>query len=90
MPQAEAMLFYVCYIHSKSEGDGFGKKISESEGVLTLVDLAGSEHRIDSMYHTAKLRKEGGQINASLMALKQCVHAKAAGKNASHVYRKVS
>ena len=76
------------YIHSKSRGDGFGRKYLESEGVLTLVDLAGSEHRIDSMYHTAKLRKEGGQINASLMALKQCVHAKAAGKNASHVYRK--
>jgi hypothetical protein len=58
------------------------------EGTLTLVDLAGSEHRIDSMYHTAKLRKEGSQINASLMALKQCVHAKASGKNASHIYRK--
>ena len=76
------------YIHNKPEGDGVGRRNIEREGVLTLVDLAGSEHRIDSMYHTAKLRKEGGQINASLMALKQCVHAKAAGKNASHVYRK--
>ena len=59
-----------------------------SEGCLTLVDLAGSEHRIDSMYHTAKLRKEGAQINASLMALKECVRAKAAGKNVGHIYRK--
>ena len=59
-----------------------------AEGCLTLVDLAGSEHRIDSMYHTAKLRKEGAQINASLMALKQIVHAKAKGKNCSHIYRK--
>lgn len=40
------------------------------EGTLTLVDLAGSEHRIDSMYHGAERRKEGAQINASLMALK--------------------
>ena len=76
------------YIQSGGGGGGGFPGNREEEGVLTLVDLAGSEHRIDSMYHTAKLRKEGGQINASLMALKQCVHAKAAGKNASHIYRK--
>ena len=61
---------------------------SKSEGTLTLVDLAGSEHRIDSMYHSSELRKEGAKINASLMALKSCVHARAAGKDASHEYRK--
>lgn len=59
-----------------------------SEGILTLVDLAGSEHRIDSMYHSADRRKEGANINASLMALKECVRARAAGKNLSHQYRK--
>ena len=59
-----------------------------TEGVLTLVDLAGSEHRIDSMYHNADRRKEGANINASLMALKDCIRARAAGKNASHQYRK--
>lgn len=58
------------------------------EGVLTLVDLAGSEHRIDSMYHGAERRKEGAVINASLMALKDCVRARASGKNFSHQYRK--
>eukprot|EP00939_MAST-03C_sp_MAST-3C-sp1_P001655 g1655.t1 len=47
----------------------------EREGTLTLVDLAGSEHRIDSMYHSAQLRKECAHINASLMALKKCVRA---------------
>ena len=52
------------------------------------VDLAGSEHRIDSMYHGAERRKEGAMINASLMALKECVRARAAGKNFSHHYRK--
>jgi Kinesin motor domain len=58
------------------------------EGVLTLVDLAGSEHRIDSMHHSADRRKEGACINASLMALKECIRARAAGQNASHQYRK--
>ena len=60
------------------------------EGVLTLVDLAGSEHRIDSMYHSAERRKEGAMINSSLMALKQCIHARAAGNEHAHIheYRK--
>lgn len=58
------------------------------EGVLTLVDLAGSEHRIDSMHHTKQRRKEGAQINASLAALKSIVLARAAGKDANHIYRK--
>eukprot|EP01049_Picozoa_sp_SAG25_P009476 SAG25_NODE_943_length_4654_cov_5.645225_3_plen_229_part_00 len=40
----------------------------QEEGCLTLVDLAGSEHKIDSMYHDAQRRKEGAQINSSLMA----------------------
>ena len=57
-------------------------------GVLSLVDLAGSEKNIDSMHHSAQRRKEGAQINASLMALKECVRARASGKNRSHVYRK--
>lgn len=66
---------------------GFG-----SEGVLTLVDLAGSEHRIDSMHHTAQRRKEGAEINASLMALKAVVHARAASSSNNtsdmdHLYR---
>ena len=59
-----------------------------NEGVLTLVDLAGSEQSIDSMYHTAELRKEGAAINSSLMALKDCIRAKASGNTASHIYRK--
>eukprot|EP00854_Cymbomonas_tetramitiformis_P021855 gene21855-26308_t len=48
------------------------------EGVLTLVDLAGSEHRTDSKDHNAQRRKEGAQINSSLMAMKECVRARAA------------
>jgi hypothetical protein len=81
------------YIHedgTDSQGGGYGRvgDGSVSEGVLNLVDLAGSEHRIDSMYHTAARRKEGSQINASLMALKSIVHARAAGQNVDHIYRK--
>mmetsp|Transcript_42132 Transcript_42132/g.112388 ORF Transcript_42132/g.112388 Transcript_42132/m.112388 type:complete len:122 (+) Transcript_42132:112-477(+) len=60
----------------------------EGEGVLTLVDLAGSEHRIDSMHHTAQRRKEGAEINSSLMALKSVVHARANQTDAEHLYRR--
>jgi Kinesin motor domain len=68
--------------------DGRTCSVPAPEGVLTLVDLAGSEHRIDSMHHSADRRKEGACINASLMALKECIRARAAGQNASHQYRK--
>lgn len=47
------------------------------EGVLTLVDLAGSERKEDSMYHDAKARKEGAEINRSLMSLKECLRVRA-------------
>ena len=60
----------------------------EKEGMLVLVDLAGSERSIDSLHHNAQRTKEAAQINASLMALKGCILARAAGKDASHQYRK--
>ena len=47
------------------------------EGRLTLLDCAGSEWSADSDAHSAKRRKEGAEINASLHALKQCVRAQA-------------
>ena len=56
----------VCRVYVEYVGSG-------AEGCLTLVDLAGSEHKIDSMWHGADRRKEGAQINASLMALKDCI-----------------
>lgn len=68
-------------------GDGVGARNVVTEGVLTMVDLAGSEHRIDSMYHSAARRKEGAQINASLMTLKECIRAHG-HNNAGHIYRK--
>jgi kinesin family protein 2/24 len=39
-------------------------------------------------HHGKERRKETGNINASLMALKECIRARAAGKNLSHQYRK--
>lgn len=60
----------------------------DAEGCLTLVDLAGSEQNIDSMYHTAERRREGANINSSLLALKECVRSRAEGQNASFHYRK--
>ena len=48
----------------------------------------GSERSIDSLHHNAQRLKEAAQINASLMSLKGCILARAAGKDASHQYRK--
>lgn len=56
-------------------------------GSLTLVDLAGSENRVDSLRHNAARRREGALINTSLMALKDCVRARATGSDVSHLYR---
>ena len=39
-------------------------------------------------YHGKERRKETGQINASLMALKDCIRQRAAARNLSHQYRK--
>jgi len=56
-------------------------KYQGREGELLLVDLAGSERNKDSMKHSAKLQKEGAEINKSLMALKNCFRAQADGKD---------
>ncbi|KAF0699664.1 Aste57867_9786 [Aphanomyces stellatus] len=46
-----------------------------SGGSLTLLDLAGSERNEDSFHHSAERRRETSEINASHLALKQCVLA---------------
>lgn len=56
-------------------------------GTLVLVDLAGSENKVDSLYHNAERRQEGAVINQSLMALKDCIRARACGQDAAHCYR---
>eukprot|EP01051_Picozoa_sp_SAG22_P012422 SAG22_NODE_1291_length_4852_cov_3.176310_2_plen_589_part_00 len=71
----------VCRMYTEYPGSG-------AEGCLTLVDLAGSEHKIDSMWHGADRRKEGAQINASLMALKDCIRERVQQIDKSFSYRK--
>jgi len=46
-------------------------------GRLLLVDLAGNEGSIETLYHTKEQMAESAEINASLMALKNCLHARA-------------
>ena len=53
--------------------------------MLTLVDLAGNERNAASLHDSdAKLIREAAQINTSLMALKNCIRARAAGEYANY------
>ena len=44
-------------------------------GKLLLVDLAGSERAQDTQSNNDKRKKEGAEINQSLLALKECIRA---------------
>lgn len=46
-----------------------------SHGTLALVDCAGSERKEDSSHHDEQSRKDAGEINTSLFALKECFRA---------------
>lgn len=53
-------------------------------GVLTMVDLAGSERNAATLHKSdPKLIREAAQINSSLMALKDCIRARAVGDYAN-------
>ena len=57
---------------------------ADAPGVLTLVDLAGSERNAATLHRSdAKLIREAAQINSSLMALKDCIRARAIGEYAN-------
>jgi kinesin family protein 2/24 len=89
--RSHSLLRLYVYPPAPSQSD----ELASAEGVLNLIDLAGSEHRIDSMYHNAERRREGGHINKSLSALKECVRIRStvrgngeAKEMPGHHYRK--
>eukprot|EP00026_Physarum_polycephalum_P004301 Phypoly_transcript_04319.p1 GENE.Phypoly_transcript_04319~~Phypoly_transcript_04319.p1 ORF type:complete len:665 (+),score=140.64 Phypoly_transcript_04319:83-2077(+) len=55
---------------------------SSEDGLLMLVDLAGSERAADSRDHSAERIAETKEINSSLMALKECIRARATAGSA--------
>jgi len=48
-------------------------------GSLTLIDLAGNEGNIETFNHSREMMAEAAEINMSLMALKNCLQARALG-----------
>eukprot|EP01044_Picomonas_judraskeda_P012728 COSAG03_NODE_1852_length_3438_cov_1.486673_2_plen_611_part_00 len=58
--------------------------VKDGAGVLTLVDLAGSERNAATLHKSdPKLIREAAQINSSLMALKDCIRARAVAEYAN-------
>lgn len=53
---------------------------ASSGGTLMIIDLAGNEGNIETQYHTKEQMKQAAEINSSLMALRNCLAARASGK----------
>ncbi|KAI6218343.1 Kinesin-like protein [Aphelenchoides fujianensis] len=58
-------------------------KDDQVHGKFSLIDLAGNERGADTTASNKQTCREGGEINKSLLALKECLRAM--GKNQEHV-----
>ncbi|XP_017771013.1 PREDICTED: kinesin-like protein Klp10A [Nicrophorus vespilloides] len=60
----------------------FGRNVKNVVGKFSLIDLAGNERGADTFKSNRQTRIEGGDINKSLLALKECIRA--LGKKGTH------
>ncbi|KAL3280959.1 hypothetical protein HHI36_004184 [Cryptolaemus montrouzieri] len=64
------------------------RKNGSVHGKLSLIDLAGNERGADTFSADRQTRLEGGEINKSLLALKECIRA--LGRKGAHLPFRVS